>query len=366
MPVELKKINKVSNSLNILSPYVGKMRPSLVDYLIEKYAAKNEYIYDPFAGSGTVLLQGWVNGFNVIGSDLNYYAFVLAMGKTHPFKSLTQAERALAQYNISVQKKLSDIFIEDFPEWVKSFFDEKTLKEIYAWMQMLNENNEWFLMSCLIGILHHQRPGFLSYPSSNGAPYLRDKKYPKEHYPEMYEYRNVYERLLKKVSRVYRSIPVLDFTKTREVLYGDSSTIKIKQQRISTIITSPPYMKSLTYARDNRLRLWFLGVNDWQSLDKMISPSSSAFFKMMEKCFDNWSKLQKVGDKCIIVVGDIKVNYDNRKMSLTDVIVNLSTKYYSLVKSYKDPIPEARKVVKGNSTIKRELILVLERNKDNG
>ena len=352
---------KQINTLDSLSPYVGKMRIDLTDWLIEHSASKNGYIYDPFSGSGTVLLEGWKNGFNVIGNDLNYYAYILAKGKLNPPKDLSTALCSIEVYNNIVNKKLDIDIVNSIPDWVKEFFHPQTLAEIKCWVNLLKNKEEWFFLACLLGILHHQRPGFLSYPASHGVPYLRDKKYPRGEFPEMYSYKNVYEKLSEKVKRVYKSIPALDFQINRVVKHENSLDINLKDIRIATIITSPPYMKSLTYARDNRLRLWFLGVEDWNELEKKISPDRMAFYKLMLGCFQKWSNLQTCGDKCILVIGDIEVNYANKKCRLPDVLVDLAQPYYRYIESFEDPIPYIKRVNKGISKIKTEKILVLER-----
>jgi len=358
---KLTKIKKNKNSLHSLSPFAGKIRSDLSKHLIDKYAIKGECICDPFCGSGTVLLEGWVKGFNVIGIDFNPYAYTLSMGKLHPLASLDIAEKRLVKYKNEVEKIVKNSSISNIPKWVKDFFHKDTLKEIYSWVTILKEKKEWFLLSCLLGILHHQRPGFLSFPSSHGAPYLRSDKFPKSQFPEMYKYRNVYDRLLKKVKRAYKNIPDRNYSLNRKVYLGDSSKINLPKKRIATIITSPPYMKSLTYARDNRLRLWFLGVEDWKELDKIISPTSIIFLNTMKKCFVKWNKIQNKKDKCIIIIGDILFKYSSEKIPLHEAILDIAKTHYKLIKAYKDPIPEEKKMVKGNEKIKREIILVLEK-----
>ena len=362
MSLKKENISKVKNSINTLSPYIGKMRIEIADYIIKKYVPENGVIYDPFMGSGTVLLQGWSLGYNVVGSDLNYYAFVLTQGKINPCNSFREAESKLNKYKILAEHKAKAIEITNVPEWVKVFFNEYTLKEILAWVYYLKKNKEWFLLANLLGILHHQRPGFLSYPSSNGAPYLRSKKYPPDKFPEMYEYRNVYEKLYNKVKRSFRSVPELDYNIERVAIFGDATKIHLKKYNITTIITSPPYMRALTYARDNRLRLWFLGETDWKELDKIISPAKIDYIEIMRKCFKKWAKIQSAGDKCIVIIGDVITNYKGGKLSLSEIMIDLAKKYYCVIETYSDPIPETKKVVKGNNSIKKEIVLVFERN----
>jgi len=353
--------NASSNTMNSLSPYVGKIRPDLVEFLIDEYATSEGGILDPFCGSGSVLLGGWQKGYSVIGCDLNPYAYVLSMGKLTPFTSLEIAQEALKHYNLKIADSVNKTCVDDVPAWVRSFFNEDTLKEICVWSTILRNNREWFLLSCLMGILHHQRPGFLSYPSSHGAPYLRSKKFPEIDNPEMYEYRNVYDRLLKKVIRSYKKFPDMDFSLKREVHMKNSSLLNLGGDKVSTIITSPPYMKSLTYARDNRLRLWFLGTDNWEDLDKIISPAPVNFIKLMGSSFESWSRIQRRGDKCIAIIGDMSIVYNNIKMSLYEAIRIIAKPYYSMCEAFEDPIPESKKVIKGNGRIKREVILVLRR-----
>ena len=356
-----EKKNHNKNTLDSLSPYLGKLRNYFAQQLIEEYASKSEYIYDPFAGSGTILLEGWKNGYNVIGNEMNYYAYVLTQGKLNPYQNREEALRVLNEKEKELQDRIEGYDLARVPKWVHSFFHPATLKEICCWSSELLMSKEWFLLSCLLGILHHQRPGFLSYPSSHGVPYLRDKKYPKEQFPELYEYRNVYEKLKNKIIRTYDHFPELDYSLKRKVYYSDSTKTRIGRAGVLTIITSPPYMRSLTYARDNRLRLWAVGVGDWRELDKVISPKQSVFFETMKKCFCKWHMIQHKKEKCVLVVGDINCKYENEVITLPDAIVKMAIGRYKLVKMIDDTIPEKRKMVKGNNRIKREKVMVFER-----
>ena len=349
-------------SFHTIAPYIGKLRPELVRVLINKYSSNSHIIYDPFCGSGTVLLEAWIMGRETVGVDLNYYAVILSKAKLFPHPSLDIATKHLEECATLVDSlKKSYFHIDNIPEWVSKFFHRETLKEISIWMDVLKNKEEFFLMACLLGILHHQRPGFLSFPSSNGAPYLRNEKYPISEYPAMYEYRNVYERLSKKVIRSYRELPRLDFSIKRDVHYMNTLEFRTKPRKDFTIITSPPYMKSLTYARDNRLRLWFLGVSDWMGLDKSISVNKKDFFILIKNCFMKWSNMQNSGNHCILVLGDIVFD-KNRKQSLPDLIcAQAEESNYTLVDIFDDPIDRARKVVKTDAKIKAEKICIFQR-----
>jgi adenine-specific DNA methylase len=247
------------SSLHQLSPYIGKIKSIFARKLITTYSKPEDVVLDPFAGSGTVTLESLIAGRHVIANDINPYALTLIKAKLFPPDSLEDAINN-AKYYISLSKKDCDeINLEDVPDWVRKFYHPDTLKEIISLSQLLKKNNEYFFIACLMGILHHQRPGFLSYPASHLVPYLRTKKYPSEKYPEMYLYRDVESRFIKKIHRVYKRISMFDNTLRRVCFQKNAEELVLKDNSIDAIISSPPYMNALDYARDNRLRLWFLG-----------------------------------------------------------------------------------------------------------
>jgi len=351
----------VKSSLHSISPYIGKLRPELANKLINEFSKKKDLIFDPFSGSGTIPLEAWINNRNTVAVDLNYYAYLLSKAKLFPYPKYQDAEKIFNKYSKIIESEKFNFDLRKLPIEIRKFFHNATIKEILAWSSILQKNKEWFLLACLMGILHHQRPGFLSYPSSHGAPYLRTELFPKDEYPELYEYRSVSDRLLAKLKRAYKRIPDLDFSKKRKVYFRNTLDVNhLKKQNIA-IISSPPYMKSLTYARDNRLRLWFLGYSEWEELEKKISVGKQDFLVLMKKCFNKWYNIQNKGNYCILVIGDIE--YDKKlRIMLPDVICNEAAKegyYIDEIRDY--PISTDRKFDKKDSQIKMEKICILRR-----
>ncbi len=222
----------------------------------------------------------------------------------------------------------------------------------------------WFLLASLLGILHHQRPGFLSFPSSHTVPYLRLKKFPRSEFPQLYEYRSLSDRLEAKVRRAFRRVPMLDFDISRSCYFENAARL-VPPEPVDAIITSPPYMRLLDYARDNRLRLWFLGIKDWRSLDQVISPREEAFLKLMRKCFTMWKSILKPGQHCVLIVGDTWSR--TRKENLPRVVRHIATNEvgnYSLICEYSDAIPNERRVRRGSSGSTSETVIVLRRSQE--
>jgi DNA methylase len=53
-----------------LHPYLGKFIPQVVEVLLARYVPRSGRVLDPFAGSGTTLVQGLESGYDAVGIDL--------------------------------------------------------------------------------------------------------------------------------------------------------------------------------------------------------------------------------------------------------------------------------------------------------
>jgi hypothetical protein len=349
-------------SLHELAPYIGKMRPELAAWAIERVTKPGQTIYDPFCGSGTVLLEGALKDRNVIGSDLNPYACLISRSKVGYLSSKHPIDWAhkINGLAITVEAREKSIDLRRIPIWVREFYHPETLRSIVAWRDLLIEQEEEYLLTCLLAIAHHQRPGFLSYPASHTVPYLRTNKYPRASFPEMYEKREVAPRLIKKALRSSRNAPIDKKGIESRVFLGDAATWK-PHCKVDAIITSPPYMGQLHYARDNRLRLWFLGNQDWQSLDKDVSPYANVFVERMANTFSNWSNILKKDGSLAILVGDTT---NSSKKRLDRLVANIAEKTdgaFCLIQSVESTIPNSRRTRKGCAGSKSEALLILKK-----
>jgi Putative RNA methylase family UPF0020 len=348
-------------TLHQLSPYVGKLKSTIAASLVRQFTTQGETIYDPFVGCGTVALEGWIAGRNVIANDLNEYALLLSRAKLFPYLTVDAALSDIDAVAPLVQTECASADLQPIPLWVRQFYHPETLREIMAWISVLRANRKYFLLACLLGILHHQRPGFLSYPSSHTVPYLRSNSFPREVFPELYNYRSVRFRLEAKVRRAFKRLPKLDRT-IRRACFSKNAATFCPSAAADAIITSPPYMSQLDYARDNRLRLWFLGVSDIEGLDKRISPHELEFLALMRNCLKIWRRVLAHGSPCVLVLGDTESNtYNTRLPSAIARIAVLEIKGYAVAARYTETIPVARRVRRNCRGSVKETVLVLKR-----
>jgi tRNA G10 N-methylase Trm11 len=357
--------NSRESTLQQLSPYVGKMKSGMARVLIDLYSRPGDTVLDPFSGSGVVPLEAALAGRRAWANDLSPYAYVLTRGKLETPGSEKVAIQRARELIDTVERDAPSVGLTVVPEWVREFFHPDTLREVLAAFRTLRQQGDCFLTSCLLGILHHVRPGFLSYPASHLVPYLRKNKYPPDEFPEMYAYRDLRSRLLAKVKRAYRRhlLPV-DWEQRRyQVWQVNSMNLPIEDETVDAIISSPPYFGALDYARDNRLRLWFLGCEDWKELDASLTANGKVYLPQMAICLEEMCRVLKPGSYCVLVLGDVERDGKTRRTAeiLADLAVEATKNQFVVDTIYDDRIPDERRSRRRTRTTKFERILVMHK-----
>jgi hypothetical protein len=68
-----------------LHPYLGKFVPQLVEALLARYVKPGGRVLDPFAGSGTTLVQALESGYDAVGVDVAAFNALLVGVKTRTY-----------------------------------------------------------------------------------------------------------------------------------------------------------------------------------------------------------------------------------------------------------------------------------------
>ena len=248
--------------------------------------------------------------------------------------------------------------LDEVPEWVRSFFHKRTLSEILRIVPYLRDRRQYFFLASLLGILHHQRPGFLSYPSSHLVPYLRSRKFPRDKYPELYEYRDPASRLTAKVKRSLARPPESPIDHLVLGVRRASIEHVTLPSNIDCVITSPPYMNALDYGRDNRLRRWFLGSAGEEENDYRLR-NLKYFSRIMRVVAQKLESHVRSRGYCVFIVSD-KTRRSGQVYPSRILVEALAEKAPSLnlIDVIADTIPDVRRSRRALSGTKRENIII--------
>jgi DNA modification methylase len=345
------------NWLHSLSPYQGRITPSFTHWLVKIFSQKEDVVLDPFCGVGTIPLEADLLGRSSIGIDLNSYAALISKAKI---------DRTDAVEHVSYLKSIGDfdssqVDLETIDEWIRDYFHDDTLREI-LWLteQFQNEGKE-FLLACLMGILHGNRPGYLSVytgciipmkPRGIDHPKYRPDKDAKE-------YRAVLPRLLAKIIRMYKS----GFPKksNSKIFNADSRNLPLESQTVDVVISSPPYYDTLDYVSVNRVRLYILGhsTDDQKELKNELIQDKPNYQIEMLKVGVELRRVLKPNHFIVFILGDVhKTNYS---INTAKDVSNLFCKYlgFEQIAILNDSIPK-NKTASRTKREKFDRVLVLK------
>src|SRR5262245_25301364 len=120
-----------------LHPYLGKFIPQLVETLLERYVEPGVRVLDPFAGSGTTLVQSLESGRSAVGVDVARFNCLLMEVKTRRY-NLFVLERelrdALARFGRFTLEPP-----EDVPAFVRSWYAPEAAAELLFFRSLVDD-----------------------------------------------------------------------------------------------------------------------------------------------------------------------------------------------------------------------------------
>ncbi|MES1247778.1 MAG: DNA methyltransferase, partial [Actinomycetota bacterium] len=119
-----------------LHPYHGKFIPQLVEVLLDRYLTRGGHVLDPFAGSGTTLVQALESGLDATGVELAAFNCLLVGVKT-------------AQYELPLlREELNDVYerigvaptkARKASTYVRSWYAPQARAELLAFADLIGE-----------------------------------------------------------------------------------------------------------------------------------------------------------------------------------------------------------------------------------
>jgi DNA modification methylase len=319
--------------MHSISSYVGRIKPSFAHFLIDIFSEKGDLILDPFCGVGTIPLEADNMERIAIGNDLNPYANLIGLSKF---------DRRGLQTELDYLESISDIKgradLSVVPEWVRIFYHDETLREILIIRRKLIKDKRYFLLGCLLGIIHGHRPTHLSMRTGYIIPYIPNPR-------PIAEYRKVLPRLISKAKRMY-SDP-LPLSVNGRIVCGDARKLDVISSSVDVVISSPPYYHTLDYVHANRLRLWFSGVS-FEAQDALSSSLIQQRKSYLESMLEVGVELKRIMKKdalCVFVLGDVHLSQKNTLNTAQDISKLYETIGFKTHAIVADEIPASRTTI---------------------
>jgi DNA modification methylase len=332
-----------------LCSYPSKLTPSIPYHLVDIFTNEGDSILDPMSGVGTIPFEASLNGRQGIGVDLSPLAYTVTRAKLKSYDPM-EVRFALRDLKQFIQKNRAQYDIEGVEEEIQEFFHNKTLREILAARDFFEDKEEdryYLLKACTSHILHGNRPYALSRRSHNVIPIP-----PKGDF----EYKPLLDSLSDKVERTLKYNPPSEFVEG-EAYRGDAFDIVDLVGSVDAIITSPPFLKTTEFLRQNRVRLWF---NGWEYDKQDQMKQDFLENKQMESYIDLLSPFNRClgpGSLCVLHTG--VVNGEDMALNIAEVATDYGFAPLGIVYENTEAMESQGRTDRGST--KEHQFLVLKR-----
>ncbi len=121
-----------------LHPYLGKFIPQLVEALLERYFRPADHVLDPFAGSGTTLVQALESGLDATGVDIAAFNCLLMRVKTARYDAF-RLERELRDVTRRLEAGELTSWDGAVPAYARTWFAAQAASELLRFRALVEE-----------------------------------------------------------------------------------------------------------------------------------------------------------------------------------------------------------------------------------
>lgn len=304
--------------------YLGSFPPRLARYFLELLTAPDDIVLDPFAGRGTTHLEARIARRKPFSSDLNPLSVALTSAKNadvdvaQVLERITELEQ---RFDLPLYRPIAQTQSPD----IQLVYHQSTLAQLCYLRRTLIESTQLvdkFLVGATLGIMHgaERSDGSSAYASismpntfSMSPKYVR--KYILERGLERQE-RNVFELLRDKVRRLTRravAVPTTGVVMRADAKHLNADpAMALLSGRVRLVLTSPPYLNVVNYARQNWIRLWFLREDEEvvsASLDDSLQ--LGPWLRFMEEVLVSLTQVLTPDGAIVLVIGDVAQSKSN-------------------------------------------------------
>jgi hypothetical protein len=245
-----------------LHPYHGKFIPQLVEVLLDRYLEPGDHVLDPFAGSGTTLVQALESGLDATGVEIASFNCLLMRVKTAPYDIAELGE------------ELQDVAarIESLPRrggrvsgYLRDWYAAGAAGELLGFRGLIPEYRHRDVLRVILS--RAARSARLTAHFDLEAPKAPQRgtywchKHRRECRPVDSAAGFLRRYTLDTLARIERFAQLRDSEREATVLHGDARELSLPG-RFDGVLTSPPYPGLIDYHEQHRYAYELLQLDD--------------------------------------------------------------------------------------------------------
>jgi hypothetical protein len=250
-----------------LHPYHGKFIPQLVEVLLDRYFTRGDHVLDPFAGSGTTLVQALESGLEATGVELAAFNCLLIGVKTARYDL-----GALAAELREVCARLDALGTRRraTTPYVRAWYAPRAAAELLAYRDLIGEYEHRDVLRVILSRAARSARRTAHFDlEAPRAPQTAEywcHKHKRTCRPVASATGFLRRYTLDTLDRIVAFGALRDDSRSARVLNGDARTVDY-DTTFDGVVTSPPYPGLIDYHEQHRYAYDLLGLDDRRELE---------------------------------------------------------------------------------------------------
>ena len=281
-----------------LHPYHGKFIPQLVEVLLERYFVRGAHVLDPFAGSGTTLVQALESGMDATGVELAAFNCMLIGVKTARYDLDALREQLAVDFDALKTSARPNAYM-------RRWYSPTAARQLLAFREIADSDVLRVILSRAARSARRAAHFDLEAPNEPMTGEYWCHKHRRMCRPV--ESANAFLRryTLDTLARI-EAFDDLRSDAAAHVLHADSRTVEY-EDRFDGVLTSPPYPGLIDYHEQHRYAYELLGLEERRDLELGTGTTKASleeYRKGIAAAFANAASALAPDAPVLIVVND--------------------------------------------------------------
>jgi hypothetical protein len=296
-----------------LHPYLGKFIPQLVEVILGRYFSAGQHVLDPFAGSGTTLVQALESGLDATGSDIAAFNCLLMDVKTRDYNPFV-LERELR----AAHERVGETSSARPRDYVRDWFAPQAARELLGFRALVDDYEHADVLRVVLARAARSARRTthfdLDFPREPQDGEYWCHKHKRVCRPTEQAASFLRRYALDTLERIKGFARVRARDRAATVLHGDARELDFGGP-FDGVVTSPPYPGLIDYHEQHRYAYELLGLDDFRELEVgpgaagTSKPALAAYCDGIVGVLGNVRRSLRRGAPVVIVVNDRRELY---------------------------------------------------------
>jgi hypothetical protein len=291
-----------------LHPYLGKFIPQLVEILLARYFRAGQHVLDPFAGSGTTLVQALESGLDATGVDVAAFNCLLMDIKTRAYNPFVLEQELRAAH-----ERVGEPTAARPSAYVRRWYAPSAARELLGFRSLVDDYEHADVLRVVLARAARSARRTthfdLDFPREPQLEPYWCHKHRRECRPVETASQFLRRYTLDTLARLKEFARVRARGRAATVIHGD-----VREERLAGrydgVLTSPPYPGLIDYHEQHRYAYELLGLDDQRELEVGAAAAGTsraalaAYADGIVEALVNASRALRRGAPVLIVVND--------------------------------------------------------------